>query len=538
MPSASTIRSLVADRFELLDELPRSNDGQMFRARDAAFGGVVAVKLLGPGCSMEAAAREALETAVRHAQSARHPHLLRHDSLNAATGVQVREWIHGFSLLDLLRRRRELTADDIFLLLPALPATLDYLASRSLPLPRPLLGKIFVQFDPATNPETFITQPVAAWPAFALKVNPLTICASAADPAHDTTRTLVTMPHAAPAGGGEAGGPRLLAGLLYELLGGRQRELDARRYSPLSALSEAGNGALRRALLASPHADCQALWKDLRTGQGSNLAPPVPLGSVRPRPRPPVIPQSLLGQPKPGDALTLTPQNPEAAAVRFIAHTQFKIGRSFQSSDFVTRLYPETEQNEIISNRIGRVHVVAERVGGRILVRDGNGSTPSLNGSHLDGHLLSPDHATPLTRRALLSLGDDYFLDLIPLLQPTPRSLPDLWPGRNFPAPEPPGALVCEPRNGQPELRRCVWLFSEVGFGLDARDRIVWDTRGMGESPAAFHHHRGCFWLRNLSLAAGALALDNVALTSDQIAPITTGRMVRIGSSLFTAEVH
>ena len=71
MPSASTIRSLVADRFELLDELPRSNDGQMFCARDVAFGEVVAVKLLGAGCSMEAAAREALETAVRRAQSAR-----------------------------------------------------------------------------------------------------------------------------------------------------------------------------------------------------------------------------------------------------------------------------------------------------------------------------------------------------------------------------------------------------------------------------------------------------------------------------------
>ncbi len=538
MPSASTIRSLIADRFELLEELPRSNDGQMFRARDVAFGEIVAVKLLGAGCSMEAATREVLETAVRRAQSARHRHLLRHDSLDAATGVQVREWIHGFSLLDLLRRRRELTADDVFLLLPTLPATLDYLAAQSLPLPRPLLGKIFVQFAPATTPETFLTQPVATWPAFAVKVNPLTIRASVADPARDTTRTLITMPHAATGSDDEAGGPRLLADLLYELLGGRQREPDTRRYSPLSALGEAGNGVLRRALLAAPHTDCQALWKDLRTGQASNLAPPIPLGAGRPRPRPPAIPQSLLGQPKPGDALTLTPQNPDAAALQLIARTQFKIGRSFQSADFVTRLFPETEQNEIISNRIGRVHVVAEHVGGRIVVRDGNGSTPSLNGSHLDGHLLSPNHPTPLTRRALLSLGDDYFLDLIPLLQPTPRTLPDLWPGRNFPAPTPPGALVCEPRHGQPELRRCVWLFSEIGFGLDARAHLVWDTRGTGESPAAFHHHRGCFWLRNQSLGAGTLALDNVPLTSDQIAPITTGQTVRIGSSLFTVEVH
>ena len=537
MPSASTIRSLVADRFELLEELPRSNDGQMFRARDVAFGEIVAVKLLGAGCSMEAPARETLETAVRRAQSMRHPQLLRHDSLDTSTGVQVREWIHGFSLLDLLRRRRELTADDIFLLLPTLPATLDYLAAQSLPLPRPLLGKIFVQFDPATSPEKLLTEPVSAWPAFALKVNPLAIRAVGSDPARDTTRTLIAQPHAATASG-DSGGPRLLADLLYELLGGRQREPDHRRYSPLSALGEAGNGVLRRALLAAPHADCQALWKDLRTGQASNLAPPVPLGAARPRPRTPVIPQSLLGQPLPGDALTLTPQNPDAAALQLIARAHFKIGRSFQSADFVTRLFPETAQNEIISNRIGRVHVVAERVGGRLAVRDGNGSTPSLNGSHLDGHRLSPDHPAALTHRALLSLGDDYFLDLIPVLQPTPRTLPELWPGRNIPAPEPPGALVCEPRQGQPELRRCVWLFSEIGFGLDAHARLVWDTRAAGDSPAAWHHHRGCFWLRNQSLSAGSLALDNVPLTSDQIAPITTGQTVRIGSSLFTAEVH
>lgn len=536
MPTASALHRLVADRFELLEEIPGITDGQMFRARDQAFDETVAVKLLGAGCSLEAPARHALETALRRAQSLRHPHLLRHDALDPETGVHVREWIHGFSLLDLLRRRRELSADDIFRLLATLPATLDFLTAQALLMPRPLLGKIFIQFGDRAAPEALITEPVHTWPPFALKVNPLAVRALGSDTTRDTSRTLVAGPAAA-AAGAEAGGPHVLAELLYELLGGRQRELDGRRYSPISALGESGNGVLRRALLVAPHPDCQALWKDLRTAQASNVAPPVPLRTVPPRARTPVIPQSLLGQPKPGDALILTPDDEAQPAIHLMARAHFKIGRSFQSADFVTRFYPETDANAVLTELLGRVHVVLENVGGRLLVRDGNGSTPSLNGTHLDRLLLSPDHPAPVRQRAILALADEYDLELIPLLQPTPRALPELWPGKSLPAPAPPGALVCEPRRGQPEIRRSVWLFSEVGFGLDARGRLIWDTRGAGESPAAFHHHRGCFWLRNLALPAGALALDNVSLTSDQIAPLTTGQKLRIGSTMFTAGV-
>ena len=536
MPPVSTISSLVADRFELLEEMPRVTDGQMFRARDLAFGETVAVKLLGAGCSLEAPARQALEIAVRQAQSIRHPHVLRHDSLDAAAGVQVREWIHGFSLLDLLRRRRELTADETFRLLATLPATLDHLTTHSLPVPSPLLGKIFIQFDESTTPEALAAQPIADWPPFAVKVNPLTIRALGSDTTRDTTRTLVVGPHATTATG-EASGPRLLAELLYELLGGRQRELDSRRYSPISALHEAGNGVLRRALLVAPHTDCQALWKDLRTAQSDHAPPPVPLGAGRPQPRPPVIPAPLPGQPAPGLALLLTPEDPTAPAIHLIARPQFKIGRSLQSADFVTRFFPESAANLTLTDRLSRVHVVAENIAGGLFVRDGNGSSPSLNGSLLDGHLLSPDHPAALRQRALLSLGQEYFLELIPLHRPTPRALPEVWPALAVPAANPLGALVCEPRNGQPELRRSVWLFSEIGFGLDSRGRLIWDTRGAGESPAAFHHHRGCFWLRNHALPASSLALDKVPLTGDQIAPITTGQTVRLGFSTFTAEV-
>lgn len=534
--------SLIADRFELLEEMPRVTDGRLFHARDLAFGEEVAVKLLGIGCGMDAPGRLALETAGRRVQCNPHRHLLRHDSLDTARGVHVREWIHGLSLLDLLRRRRELTADDTFRLLATLPAALDWLTTRDIPIPRPLLGKIFIQLDPATKPDAIVMQPIAYWPPFAVKVNPFSVRALLSDTTADTTRTAVLDTRTVNTAPENLSAPRVFADLLYELLGGRQREADSRRYSPISALHEEGNGVLRRALLVAPHSDCQDLWQDLRKAQGSDVAPGVPLSVTHAPPRPLEVPAPPLGAPDPGLSLVLTPEDPASPAIHLVARPQFTIGRSFQSADFITRFLPESAANNALTDRLSRIHVVAENVGGRLLVRDGNGSSPSVNGSLLDGRLLSPDHPAAISHRAILSLGHEYFIELIPLLHPTPREWPPgqlaAWPGAESPPREPLGALVCEPRNGQPVIRLSVWLFSEIGFGMDACGRTVWDTRAAGESPAAFHHHRGCFWLRNHSLAENSLAIGGTALAAGQVAPIATGQTVLLGTARFTAEIQ
>ena len=334
--------------------------------------------------------------------------------------------------------------------------------------------------------------------------------------------------------------PRVLAELLYELLGGRQRETDSRRYSPISALHEEGNGVLRRALLVAPHADCLALWQDLRKAQGSDVPPGVHLSVKRVPPRPLEIPAALLAAPDAGLGLILTPEDPAAPAIHLIARPHFTIGRSLQSADFITRFLPESAANNALTDRLSRVHICAENIGGRLHLRDGNGSSPSVNGSLLDGNLLSPDHPAVLHHRAIASLGGDYFIEFIPLLHPTPREWPDeslaTWPGDDAPPREPLGAMVCEPRNGQPVIRHSVWLFTEAGFGLDVCSRIVWDTRSGGESPAAFHQHRGCFWLRNH--AAPALAIGDTALAPGQVAPIATGQTILLGSARYTAEIH
>ena len=542
MSHAPLTGSLIADRFELLEEMPRVTDGRLFRARDLAFGEEVAIKLLGTGCGMDTAGRQSLETAARRVQCTPHRNLLRHDSLDAASGVQVREWIHGIALLDLLRRRRELSADDTLRLLATLPAALDYLTTRDLPIPHPLLGKVFLEFERSTVPENLVTQPIADWPPFAVKVNPLSIRGVLSDTTSDTTRTMIVDTRTTTTAPENVSGPRVLAELLYELLGGRQREAESRRYSPIGALNEEGNGVLRRALLVAPHADCQALWMDLRKAQGSDVPPGVHLSAKR-LPLPPLeIPAALLGQPDPGLGLILTPDDPAVPAIHLVARPQFTIGRSLQSADFITRFLPETAANNALTDRLSRVHIVVENVGGRLLLRDGSGSSPSVNGSQLDGHLLSPDHPATLSHRAILALGQEYFLEIIPLLHPTPREwpadLPATWPGADLPPREPLGALICEPRHGQPVIRRSAWLFSEIGFGLDQLGRVLWDTRTGGASPAAFHHHRGCFWLRNHAFDENSIALGDTALAPGQVAPISTGQLLRLGATSFTAEIH
>ena len=115
-------------------------------------------------------------------------------------------------------------------------------------------------------------------------------------------------------------------------------------------------------------------------------------------------------------------------------------------------------------------------------------------------------------------LGNEFALDQIPLpgLRRTHFCRSTIW--RRGPVPEvktfpvPYRAMVCEPVDGHVVSRHGVWLFSEVGFGLDAAARIVWDTRGRGDNPAAFHYFHGCFWLRNDWLPASTLSVNDAPL--------------------------
>jgi hypothetical protein len=527
-------------RYELLDEMPHVTGGRLFRARDVAFSEIVGVRQLGPGCGLPPEDRGQLDDTVRHLQCLPHPNLVRIYSFDPVNGILVQEWVQGLSLLDLLRRRRELSAAETLRLLAPLPAVLDFLGREAMPVPRPLLGKLFIQFENNAIADSVVAAtPIDQWPSGTLKLNPLSLRGLFASASNDATTQTVILDPRQPTDIGESYGPREFARLLYELLGGRIRELDARRYSPIGVLGEAGNAVLRRNLLAMPHADCQALWRDLLLAlPGSAPAPAPATASAAPALRALRIPEDLRAVAAPGTGLKLQPGDASAAPIHLVARPTFTVGRSAQMADFLAKILPENEANNTLTNRLSRVHTVLDIADGQLQVRDGNGSGPSLNGSYLDGTPLLPDPPTPLTHRARLRLGEEYALELIALL-----AAPRTWEIENVAAWSGPqgdrahalqGALICQPAHGQPVIRHAVWLFTEAGFALDAKDQLVWDTRDRGDSPATFHHHRNSFWLSNRALPDTALACQDTPIRPGEIAPLAPGQTVRLGARTYT----
>ncbi len=528
-------KTLIADRYELLEEIPRVSRGQLFRARDQAFAEMVGVRLLGPQCGLNPRDRRRLESIIRRLQGLPHPHLVRTDSFEPETGVLIQEWIQGISLLDLLRRQRELSASEVLRLLADLPATLDFLVDHKAPWPRPLLGKLFIQDDGTVFPDSVATASGGDWPSSALKLNPLNLRLLFANRG-EATDTDVADPQSE-----DRDGPRQFASLLYELLGGRGREVNENRCSPLAALRESGNAVLRRSLIAAPHADCRTLWHELIDAQSTASRTTVaPIASGLPAVQTLRVPEPLPSDPHPGSVLMLQPQN-STLAIHLVAGSRFKIGRSLQQADFPTRIQPENEANDLLTNRLSRVHVILEKIGGELHVRDGNGSGPSLNGSTIDGQSLLPDRPTPLRHRVLLELGEEYALELIPLAHARQHVWSfgklGLWPQPERSQGESFEAVVCHPARDQPTLRHSAWLFTEAGFGLDCCGQLIWDTRNLAEHPAAFHYAHGGFWLRNGALPETTQVCMGTPLPRDAVAPLHPGQTLHIGVHVFTVEI-
>ncbi len=529
-----TTETRIADRYELLDEMPCAGGAALHRARDLAFGEIVALKLIGQGPS----ALRPLEVEVRRVQRSPHPSFVRIHTLDIYESLLVREWIHGFSLLDLLRRQRELPARFALRLLDQLPAILDIASARSLPLPSPLLPKLLVRFDDDQKPETIAAQPIEEWPPFSLKLNLISVRAAIPEmDAENTSMTTIGDPQ-------RSAGPVLppatqLASLLYEILGGPLRQQRDRRYSPLPALREDGNGVLRRALLDASYRDCRSLWNDLALAESSSVslaaALPAPASPIDP---PWVQPPNLAAPQQPAVVLKLVPAHSAQPGIHLVAKSKFKIGRSLYHADLITRFLPENKVNDDLTNQLSRVHALATAASGRLLIRDGNGESPSVNGTTFDEEPLDAGNPAPLRNRGLLTLGGVFSLEIIPLV--TPTAPPIRIRGQDAVSNTGPrglgGAVFFLPVNRQLAARHAVWIFSQAGFGLDGAQRIVWDTRDVGASPASFFYEHGSFWLANRSLD-GVLLLGRVPLEPGEIAPLGKGQELRIASQVYNIEL-
>jgi serine/threonine protein kinase len=183
----------------------------------------------------------------------RHPNLVAIQSVEQYDQalVVVSEWIHGFTLLDLLRVRRELTWPEVLVLARPFASVLDFLTDRQELKGVIQLRKTFVAFAENTaDVESLQHSLLSSWPTYSVKADTLDLCTDV-QPA-EPTETLVTGSNLV-----FSDHPiRQLAALLYELLGGAATPSNpsgsatgVSRFAPLPKLTENGNTVLRRALL-------------------------------------------------------------------------------------------------------------------------------------------------------------------------------------------------------------------------------------------------------------------------------------------------
>ena len=237
----------------------------------------------------------------------------------------------------------------------------------------------------------------------------------------------------------------------------------------------------------------------------------------------------------PNDSLRLTPYD-DSPCIHLIARSQFRIGRSPVHSDWVARFQPETPDNEILTNELGRVHVIGEIIEGRPALRDGNGTDPSINGSTFNSQQLTVSAGIPVRRRGMLTLGELYAIDLVPFYSGPDDFLVEGRPEWRGQPSEVHGAIVFAPRLFEPTLRDAVWIFTRVDFTLRPTGGPAWLPPDPGNA-AAFLRCNGEFWLVNANLPNTELNVDGRDLRNGDAVPLTTARSLRLGVREYSIEV-
>ena len=239
--------------------------------------------------------------------------------------------------------------------------------------------------------------------------------------------------------------------------------------------------------------------------------------------------------PPPNDSLHLTPHD-DSPCIHLVSRSQFRFGRSSDFSDWIARFQPETPENEILSNELGRVHVVGEIVAGRPVLRDGNGTDPSINGSTFDGEPLTSTTGIAVRHRGMLTLGEFYAIDLVPLFSEPDdflvKGIPE-WQDQHS---EVHGAIVFSPRLFEPTLRDAVWLFTRLDFALRPTGGPAWLAPDPGNG-ASFLRCNGEFWLVNASLPHDELVVDGHTLSDGGAVPLTAAKTVRLGAREYSIDL-
>jgi TPR repeat protein len=285
---------LVAARYRIIEALGDSNLGRNFRAHDQTRATDVKIIVLHEAIALSTETLSALERIVELLAPRPHEYVQRVDAIETLEGATflVLEWCEGASLVELLRVRREMTAEETVSLLGPAAGALDHVLACGLDevdLALPQVNVVFSQ-KPGTG---WMKTPLREWPAHTVKINPLNSRAvTAAGETWAGGQTLVDGPRA-DRGGAAARAVRALAAIAYEALGGKLSPAalanQGVQFKPLAALTEAGNEVLRCALSRDPgFPSVSSFIGALATPENAGLAyraTPEPLTEARTRAR-------------------------------------------------------------------------------------------------------------------------------------------------------------------------------------------------------------------------------------------------------------
>ena len=306
----------IANRYRVAQSCGETNVGRVFRAYDTERKSEVRLIVLHPEALGEGTALAALECEVEKLVPVKHPNLLAvfgFETVDRGSFV-VLEWTEGFSVLDLLKARRELEADEALKLLDQAAAGADQALSLGLNNLEFGLHQLFIHFPGQVEKENLLRAPLNTWPPFELKLYPLGATRDfAASQTWAGGQTMVGSSANKSAGGGAEARlqyVQALGAVVYEILGGTLSPLASRggpaaRYTPLSTLSEEGNEVLRRALdPARSFPTAREFSSALSRLSGLQIRHHEPQASLRLRSLPSTSGQAVVADPPPSRLLS------------------------------------------------------------------------------------------------------------------------------------------------------------------------------------------------------------------------------------------
>ncbi len=240
-PSRLKPGALAAGRYEIVKALGETNIGAQFRAVDQSRCDVRLI-VVRKEWTRDAALVDRIKREVARLHELDHRNILRIQAFEPTTsgGLLLVQWTNGFSLLDLLRARRELPAGEAIAIVRQMGDGIDYAIRAGVFRVGLALHQIALDFQGVADPQPLLAAPVHTWPNAVLKLDPLDISGQQGDNVDATAARSVLV--------------RGIARTAYELLGGSIPPLTALsapfRFTKIAALADDANAVLKQGIEA------------------------------------------------------------------------------------------------------------------------------------------------------------------------------------------------------------------------------------------------------------------------------------------------